>query len=66
MMSVAGDAACLVDPSSVVEIHAGILKLITNDQYREQLIKAGFENVKFYSPHNTAEQYAQLYLSLLE
>ncbi len=66
MLSVAGTAACLVDPYSVAEIRVVILKIINDAKYREQLIAAGFENVQRYSPQNTAEQYSKLYLSILE
>lgn len=65
MQSVAGGAACLVDPSSVAEIRTGIFKIINDAEYREQLIHAGFENVKLYSPSSTAQQYADLYVSML-
>lgn len=66
MNNVAGDAACLVDPYSVAEIRAGIVQIILDGKYREQLITNGFQNVKRYSPQTTAEQYAQLYLGMLE
>lgn len=65
MMSVASGAAHLVDPSSIAEIRIGIFKIINDAEYREQLIRAGFENVKLYSPSSTAQQYADLYVSML-
>ena len=64
MPEVAGDAACLVDPYSVASIRAGILKIIGDTDYRENLIKAGFRNVERFRPSVIAEQYAQLYRRL--
>ena len=55
---VAGDAACLVDPSSVASIRAGILKVISDVEYRESLVTKGLENVKRFP----AERIAAMYL----
>lgn len=66
MCDVAGNAACLIDPYSVDDIRSGIVKIILDKNYREQLIENGFENVQRYSPHSTAEHYAELYLGMLE
>lgn len=66
MSNVAGGAACLIDPYSIEEIRAGVVQIILDKKYREQLVVGGFENVKRYSPSSTAEQYAKLYLSMLE
>ena len=66
MSSVAGEAACLIDPYSITEIRNGVLKIIADESYRNQLIVAGFNNIQRYSPRSTAEQYTQLYLSMLE
>lgn len=61
MPFVAGDAACLVDPYSVEEIKNGLIKIIEEDGYREDLIKKGFENVKRFDPKTIAAQYAEIY-----
>ena len=61
MPEVAGDAACLVDPYNVANIRAGILRIIENADYRDYLIKAGFDNAERFRPTVIAEQYAQLY-----
>lgn len=61
MPEVAGDAACLVDPFDVASIRAGILRIIEDADYRNRLVKAGFENVVRFRPAVIAEQYAQLY-----
>lgn len=61
MPEVAGDAACLIDPFNVVYIRRGILRVIEDAAYREQLVANGFENVKRFNVENIAEQYADLY-----
>lgn len=64
MPEVAGEAACLVDPYSVKSIRNGILKVISDADYREDLVKAGFINVERFRPSVIAEQYAQLYRNI--
>ena len=64
MSMVAGDAAELVDPLDVTAIRQSILKLINQADYREQMITAGFENVKRYSIEAIAAQYLRLYQQL--
>ena len=61
MPEVAGKAACLVDPFNAVDIRQGITKIIENAEFRESLIRQGFENVKRFHIDNIAEQYAELY-----
>jgi glycosyltransferase involved in cell wall biosynthesis len=64
MPEVAGDAACLVDPYQVQEIRSGILKIISDDVYRNGLIEKGFENVKRYNPEKIAAEYFELYKNI--
>jgi glycosyltransferase involved in cell wall biosynthesis len=64
MPEVAGNAACLVDPFDVAAIRAGILRIWKDEAYRENLIQAGFENVKRFTPRAIAEQYAAIYREL--
>jgi glycosyltransferase involved in cell wall biosynthesis len=61
MPEVAGDAACLVDPYSVDSIRQGILKVIGDVAYREELVRKGFENVKRFDARAIALQYLDLY-----
>lgn len=61
MPEVAGAAACLVDPYRVETIRAGVLKVIEDAGYREQLIEAGYANVKRFQAETVAAQYAALY-----
>jgi glycosyltransferase involved in cell wall biosynthesis len=61
MPEVAGDAACIVDPYLVSDIRNGLLKIINDDIYRDQLVEKGFENIKRYNPDRIALEYFELY-----
>lgn len=53
---VAGDGAHLVDPYSVAEIKHGILKILKDLRYREELIRRGYQNQKRFSWKKTADE----------
>lgn len=61
MPEVAGAGACLVDPYDVHSIREGVLKVINDSAYRDQLIQKGRENRLRYQPQKVALQYYQLY-----
>lgn len=65
MPEVAGDAAVLVDPFSVTSIREGFLKIITDDEYRRELVERGFSNAKRFDNVAIARQYISIYESLL-
>lgn len=65
MPEVAGNAASLVDPFNVESIRNGILRVIQNAGYREQLVQNGFKNVERFKPESIAMQYVELYRELL-
>ncbi len=64
MPEIAGNAAHLVNPFDVLSIRDGILKVIYDDLYREQLIQNGFENRKRFDTASIVKQYVELYTSL--
>jgi glycosyltransferase involved in cell wall biosynthesis len=64
MPEVAGNAAHLVDPFDNASIREGLLKVISDEQYRQQLISNGFENCKRFDVSLIASQYASLYQEL--
>lgn len=64
MPEVAGGAACLVDPFSVESIRDGVLRVIGDADYRDKLVRDGFENAKRFHPQAIAAKYAQIYESL--
>jgi len=66
MPEVANDAAHIVDPFDISQIRIGIEKIITDDEYRNDLIKKGFENCKKYSPSKITSLYEELYLTLIQ
>lgn len=61
MSIVAGPGACLADPLSVQSIRAGVVKLIQNESYRQQVVAAGLRNVEQYSPVAVSKQYLKTY-----
>jgi len=65
MPEVAKDAAHLVNPFDINEIRQGIKKIITDEIYRNQLIKNGLKNASNYSPNIIAEKYNSLYQKII-
>ena len=65
MPEVAGNAACLVNPFDVASIRGGILRIIEDAGYRENLIQNGFKNVQRFQPKTIAAQYISLYKEML-
>jgi glycosyltransferase involved in cell wall biosynthesis len=61
MPEVAGGGACLVDPGSVQSIREGLLRVISDQAYRETLIQTGRANRMRYAPAVVAKQYAAVY-----
>jgi len=64
MPEVAGLGACLVDPFDPGSIRNGILKVIHDTAYREELITQGFLNVERFRTREISRQYADLYAQL--
>ncbi len=62
MPEVAGDAACLVNPYDTNSIRKGVLKIIEDEPYRNQLIANGFKNCQRFKPDEIAEKYLKLYI----
>ncbi len=61
MPEIADKAACLVDPFDISSIREGILKVIHDDQYREELLAQGRINKKRFQPEKIAQLYSELY-----
>lgn len=64
MPEVAANAACLVDPFNVQDIRAGIVKIISDEAYRNQLVENGLENCRRFDPRIIAGMYLDLYVQL--
>lgn len=65
MKEVAGGAAHLVDPFASDSIRAGVLKLMEDAPYRDELIEKGFKNVERFDSQQIAKQYLACYNRLL-
>lgn len=61
MQEVAGRVACLVDPYSVAAIRVGLVRIITDEAYRNQLIEAGYENARRYTLDQVTTRYNAIY-----
>ncbi|HEX6960761.1 MAG TPA: glycosyltransferase, partial [Lacipirellula sp.] len=61
MPEIAGGGACLVDPLDVGSIRAGILRVISDDSYRKDIVRRGLKNVRRFHPDEIAAQYLRLY-----
>jgi glycosyltransferase involved in cell wall biosynthesis len=66
MPEVGADAAHFVDPYSVDSIRAGMVKVIEDDSYRENLILNGYKNRKRFDASEIASQYASLYHEMVK
>jgi glycosyltransferase involved in cell wall biosynthesis len=65
MSEVAGGAACLVDPYDDHSMREGILRVIEEPAYREDLVRRGFENVKRFSAGEIGRRYVRLYQEVM-
>ena len=64
MSEVAGEGACKVSPLDIEQIRAGILKIIGDDEYRAQIVKAGISNAARFSPQTISALYFTIYKCL--
>ncbi|MBL0024750.1 MAG: glycosyltransferase family 4 protein [Saprospiraceae bacterium] len=61
MPEVAGFGAHFIDPFEVSSIRTGILKVINDATYRDELIDKGFKNIQRYNPDRIAGMYEEIY-----
>jgi len=66
MREIAGEGACLIDPADPASIRSALVRIISDEKYREQLISQGLENVKRFQLRTVVDRYAQLYRELLK
>lgn len=60
---ITGDGAVIIDPRNIDQIAGAIKELSTNNTKREQIVKAGFQNVKRFSWAKTAKETLDVILS---
>lgn len=58
---VIGDTGILIDPEDTKEIIVAIMKVISNNNLRENLIQKGLERAKQFSWENTAKKTLEIY-----
>lgn len=61
MPEVAGNAACLVVPTSTKSIFEAIIKIRTDSNYRATLVERGLERYKSFSWNHTAQKVLDIY-----
>ena len=66
MSEVVGMGAYLVDPYDVDDIRKAITELISSQGRREELIKAGYENLKVFEEQSIYAKYYDIYRSIGE
>jgi len=66
MKDVSGGAAILVDPYVVDSIKEGLLRIINDDDNRDELIHRGFINAEKYNASIIAQNYQKIYERLKE
>jgi glycosyltransferase involved in cell wall biosynthesis len=57
----AGEGALLVDPYSVDEIRAAIVRVVADAGLRASLVEKGLKNVERFRPEAIAARYAEIY-----
>ncbi|MEH1907518.1 MAG: glycosyltransferase family 1 protein [Nostoc sp.] len=62
---VTGDAAILIDPNDFIQLAEAILKIISDSQFRQELIKKGKERAKLFSWERTAKETLKAYRSFI-
>lgn len=62
---IAGDAACYIDPTNAGSILQGIESILTDEDYRDELIRKGNERIKSFSWEKTARATKSVYETLI-
>lgn len=66
MTEVAGNGACFANPHDTTSIRNGFLKIINDEDYRNEIVRMGLDNVKRFSAEKIAEQYKTIYQDIYE
>jgi glycosyltransferase involved in cell wall biosynthesis len=56
---VGGDSVCYVNPFSAKSIHAGFLRILSDDNYRNSLVERGFKNVLRFNNECQVKQFKE-------
>lgn len=66
MTEVAGNGALFVNPNDFLEIRKAIVKIITDEKCRSQLVENGIENIRRFQHSTVAKKYENLYKEVFE
>ncbi len=64
LKEVSGGAAFLANPDDYLNIREGMIKIINNESYRNEIVKKGSKNVERFRPENIAKIYENIYKNL--
>jgi glycosyltransferase involved in cell wall biosynthesis len=64
MPEVAGEAAAFADPFDVMSIRQSILRVIEDGNFRDTIVRLGYENIKRFKPERIASEYVKIYREL--
>lgn len=65
LQEVGGDACLYVNPTDISSIGDAIARLLGDVELRQQLLERGRERIKLFDPQRIAQQYADIYESLM-
>ncbi len=65
LIEIARDSVHYVNPLDILSIKEGYTKLITDDDYRNSIIKKGLENTKRFQVENISQKYLDIYKKVL-
>jgi glycosyltransferase involved in cell wall biosynthesis len=66
LREVSGGAAFLAEPNNFLDIRQGILKIINDEKYREEIIEQGIRNIERFAPQKISDMYEALYEEISE
>lgn len=61
---VAGQGACFTNPLNIKSIENGVLKVIKDTGFRNEIVKKGLKNINHFHVRVISAQYSELYLRL--
>jgi glycosyltransferase involved in cell wall biosynthesis len=65
MKEICGDAACYVNPYEIESIKDGIIKVLEDKDFRNELVQKGFRRIKNFSWEKSASEHLKIFESLV-
>jgi glycosyltransferase involved in cell wall biosynthesis len=65
MKEICGDAACYVNPYEMESIKDGIIKVLEDKDFRNELVQKGFQRIKNFSWEKSASEHLKIFESLV-